>query len=570
VIALAGTVALVYLEDSWDARNQPPADGIHAFVEGSVGTEVAPEVVVAVLPDLFPEEFSPVDTYLKAQGVQAPSAGDWIDQYGFVRKSLAPEPNDQSPFPVGFVRSYHRPGGGAPSPVPFVALSCAACHSAEIRTAEDQPGVVLYGVGNPTMNLLAFSEAIRAVILKRESVDASPPGYVLTSEKIENAWVAKGKPLTATEKVMVRLWLMAARPELADYQRVIDEPNRADQLADPHFLPAGPARTQPFRSLVRVHIDRPGTSALGTQVDQGFSKIPVVFHQDPNYRGQWAQFDGSVDDVVTRSTLAASTAGGNVHNLSLPDLSQNVIQAAEFTRTLPSVSWREVFGEKYPIKQDLADDGRKVYQEYCRGCHGEPLIENGKRYWTWDKNDQAPGSKFGDVVPLAEIKTDGNRVQFRHRDTTARPIADEFGKNFRKKHPLGSFTVDNLRAPEGYLNGPISGAFLRAPYLHNASILTLAELIGLEKRRDFFYRGRNRYDPVRVGYFSPVVPIDERGEPKSTKPHDQHYYFLFDTRVRGNSNKGHEFPAWAFDPKREPADDQKKKLRTLLEYLKTL
>jgi hypothetical protein len=570
IVASLLTIALVWCESRWDEKNQPPEDGIHAFVEGTVGTELAPEVVLAVLPELFPDEFHPVDSFLKAEGVSAPSAGDWIDQFGFIRKSDAPPPNDQSPFPVGFVRSYHRPGGGGPSPVPFVALSCAACHSAEIRTSPDKAGVVLYGVGNPSMNLLAFSEAVRAVLLKREGPEGSSPQYTLTLEKVRNKWAEKGRTLTWTEEAIILVWLGGARTEIGGYQRVIDEPCRAEQLADPRFVLAGPARTQPFRSLIRVHLDRPGMWALESQMDQGFSKIPVVFHQAPEYRGRWAQFDGSVDNVLARSTLAASTAGGNVHNLSLPDISQNIIQAARYTESLPSIAWEDAFGREFPIDRKLAGAGRAVYAEYCLRCHGEPLVEGGKHYWTWNKGDAAPGLKFGDIVPLAQIGTDGSRVQYRHKNSAAGRIADEFGDDFRKKHPLGSFTASDLRAPDGYLNGPISGAFLRAPYLHNASILTLAELIGLERRRDYFYRGRNAYDPVRVGYASPEVPLDKDGPPSSARPHDQHYYFLFDTRVRGNSNKGHEFPGWAFDPARPPTDAQRQQLRALLEYLKTL
>jgi hypothetical protein len=582
LVALGSTIALVLLEDSWNENNNPPVDGIHAFVEGSLGTELAPEVAMAVLPELFPDEFRPIDAYLKSQGVEKPSAGDWIDQFGFIRKSLAPEPNDKSPYPVGFVLSYHRPGSGASSPVPFVALSCATCHSTEIRTEVDKPGVVLYGVGNSTMNLLAFSEAFRRIMLKRVNPDDLNSPYVLTAKAIEDKWAEKGRTLTIPEKVMNRLWLAVAQSALADYQRVIDDPFGPPQLFDPQFSPAGPARTQPFRSLVRVHLDRPGMWDKALKMDQGFSKIPVVFHQDHKYHGQWAQFDGSVDDITARSTLASSTTGGNVQNLSLHDISQNVIKAADFTKTLPSIGWKEVFGEKFPINDKLADAGKKVYAENCLRCHGEPLIENGKRYWTWTKEQDgiadpnapiekpAKDAKFGDVVRIEDINTDAGRVEFRHKEIVPARVAAEFGQNFRKDHPLGTFTAANLRAPNGYLNAPISGAFLRAPYLHSASILTMAELIGLEKRRDFFYRGRNAYDPVRVGFISPEVKLDAKGLPVSTKPFDQNYYFFFDTRVRGNSNKGHEYPYWAFDAMKPITEEQKEQLKALLEYLKTL
>jgi hypothetical protein len=83
-------------------------------------------------------------------------------------------------------------------------------------------------------------------------------------------------------------------------------------------------------------------------------------------------------------------------------------------------------------------------------------------------------------------------------------------------------------------------------------VLTLAELINLKKRRDVFYRGHNSYDPIDVGYRSPDAP-------------DAASHFKFDTAVRGNSNKGHDYP-WAYDDARRNVDD----LTALLEYLKTL
>jgi hypothetical protein len=104
----------------------------------------------------------------------------------------------------------------------------------------------------------------------------------------------------------------------------------------------------------------------------------------------------------------------------------------------------------------------------------------------------------------------------------------------------------------GYVNAPLDGMYLRAPYLHNASVLTLAELINLKERRQVFFRGENLYDPNDVGFASPAAADAKR-------------YFRFDTSVRGNSNRGHDYP-WAYDdPQRNVAD-----LEALLDYLKTL
>jgi hypothetical protein len=110
------------------------------------------------------------------------------------------------------------------------------------------------------------------------------------------------------------------------------------------------------------------------------------------------------------------------------------------------------------------------------------------------------------------------------------------------------------------VNKPLHAAFARAPYLHNASVLTLKALINLEDRRAVFFQGENPYDPAALGLTSPREEEWKEGDPK--------YYFRFDTRVQGNSNAGHDYP-W---PRGEVVQEAQKQqaLDDLLEYLKTL
>jgi len=324
VAAIGSNIWLVFAEMSWDSANVAQPTPAKAFVSGSIGTELAPLVVMEVLPELFPAEFHPIDAFL---GKPPGTSGDWIDQYGFIRKSLGEkEFDDGTGLPVGFVLSNHRPGSGAPSPVPFVGLSCAACHSTEIRTETSKPGIVIIGVGNSAMNLLAFSEAVRGVLTKRSA--GEDDDYVLTPDAVRKAHASKGREMTPFETVMTKLWIDGARSETISYSKVIDDPLPPEALFDPRWIPAGPLRTQPFRSLVRIHLERPGMSSEAALPDHGFSKIPAVYHQSHEYHGEWAQFDGSVRDLVARSSLAASTAGANVHNLALPDLAANIVNAA--------------------------------------------------------------------------------------------------------------------------------------------------------------------------------------------------------------------------------------------------
>jgi hypothetical protein len=107
------------------------------------------------------------------------------------------------------------------------------------------------------------------------------------------------------------------------------------------------------------------------------------------------------------------------------------------------------------------------------------------------------------------------------------------------------------------VNNPIPFAYLRAPYLHNGSVPTLRQLIGLDDRQSHFCRGANVYDPESVGLVAPAWD-----EP-SDCPAD--LAFPFDTGLPGNSNAGHRYP---WPPKQ--AGDHREELEALLAYLRTL
>lgn len=99
-------------------------------------------------------------------------------------------------------------------------------------------------------------------------------------------------------------------------------------------------------------------------------------------------------------------------------------------------------------------------------------------------------------------------------------------------------------AGPAYKAGPLNGIWATAPYLHNGSVATLAELLRLEGRRAKFFVGGKLYDSERVGFVSAPGPG----------------MFEFDTGAAGNSNKGHDFTEAMSN------DDR----RALPEYLKTL
>jgi len=114
------------------------------------------------------------------------------------------------------------------------------------------------------------------------------------------------------------------------------------------------------------------------------------------------------------------------------------------------------------------------------------------------------------------------------------------------------------------------GVWATAPYLHNGSIPNLYLVLSSKEERDkqakTFCVGHDlTYDPVNVGF----QLTDQCPDP-----------FKFDTTLRNNGNKGHEFRNDAECEKREGADAARngvlgcefsdRERKALVEYLKTL
>jgi mono/diheme cytochrome c family protein len=89
--------------------------------------------------------------------------------------------------------------------------------------------------------------------------------------------------------------------------------------------------------------------------------------------------------------------------------------------------------------------------------------------------------------------------------------------------------LDIPQVLQGYKPRPLEGVWATPPFLHNGSVPNLYELLSpaYERSRTFVV-GRREFDPRKVGYVT-------EGLSKSG--------FVFDTRLPGNMNTGHEFRA---------------------------
>ena len=200
----------------------------------------------------------------------------------------------------------------------------------------------------------------------------------------------------------------------------------------------------------------------------------------------------------------------------------------------------------------LAAEGQPIYARDCADCHGA----TGRDF---------SGAYVGKVTPIAEVGTDRGRLDNYTRDLAVNQnlLYADFGDE----------RFQTFRKTDGYANAPLDGLWLRAPYLHNGSVPTLAALLAPPAERPAaFLRGYDVYDPQALGFVSDPADIDPAVWPR---------LFCYTTTAasaalcpveapamngtcadglcRGNGNGGHLWGT-ALAPEEK---------RALIEYLKT-
>ncbi len=184
----------------------------------------------------------------------------------------------------------------------------------------------------------------------------------------------------------------------------------------------------------------------------------------------------------------------------------------------------------HAIDEDLAKQGKRVFEKTCARCHG-----------TYGEDGDYPEK----VVALDDVGTDPVRLH------ALRPWQRrEYGKSWFTDYGKRAVVV----RPEGYVAPPLDGVWASAPYFHNGSVPTLWHVLHSKDRPRVWKRTRTGYDKKRVGL--EVTEYRERPRGPTGKSKRE----FFDTRIRGKSAKGHTYPDDLTEPQKI----------ALLEYLKTL
>jgi hypothetical protein len=197
----------------------------------------------------------------------------------------------------------------------------------------------------------------------------------------------------------------------------------------------------------------------------------------------------------------------------------------------------DILPPAYPFKIDRlkAVRGEKLYQVSCQKCHGDHHRDL-QGYPLYDQPKH---------IPLRVVKTDPDRLnaltEELYRLIDINPLNDVIQSVRKKEH--------------GYVAQKLWGIWSRFPYLHNASVPTMYDLLSDPSARPKLFSLKNagereRFDEEKMG----LTMISTKQEIFKRR--------LYDSRRPGHSNQGHYFDSFK-------TLTHENKLE-IIEYLKTL
>ena len=181
----------------------------------------------------------------------------------------------------------------------------------------------------------------------------------------------------------------------------------------------------------------------------------------------------------------------------------------------------------YPVDQNLAAQGKILFEKNCSKCHG-----------AYGHTETYPNL----LVQLSTVGTDPLLAG-------AYQTYPEYHTWYNNSWYAAGDNKAQLLPNKGYVAPPLDGIWATAPYLHNGSVPTLDDLLNSPQRPAYWRRSfdNSDYDTAKLGWHYTV---------DSTQTDNNTY----NTTLPGYGNQGHNFG--------DMLDAAERK--ALLEYLKTL
>jgi hypothetical protein len=387
----------------------------------------------------------------------------------------------QRELPIGISQRTYRG-------VDVVWFNCATCHTGTVNVPATgaQPATRRVVAGMPSNNL--DLHRFVAFLLEAGADERLSPDRLIAAIN------ETGPSLGPIEKALYRHYIIPMLREGLVLRRSRLTPLLAQQA------PWGPGRVDTFNPYKLIQAKLP-LSSLEPKELVGTSDFPAIFWQGPR-EGMNLHWDGNNKSLNERNLSAAMGAGVTPDTVDHESI-ERVAKWLLDLRPPPS-----------PYQPDTAAvaRGRDIYMRACAACHG----------YQGEQGYLFRGETLGQVEPNAKLGVDPHRL-------------DSYTERFRAVQ-LSEFFKDTpyqfkeFKKTDGYANAPLDGLWLRAPYLHNGAVPTLADLLEPpEKRPQTFVRGIDMLDANRGGFVAPPCGSDPL--PAGA--------VCFDTRRPGNGNGGH-------------------------------
>nr|WP_269154918.1 di-heme-cytochrome C peroxidase [Pseudomonas bijieensis] len=480
---------------------------------------------------------------------------EYLARFGFlVDPAQKASPDNPGNLPVGFAR-HQNPG----SSEQFLDITCAACHTGELRFK----GQAIRIDGGSAQHVLPSSVPTLRGGSFGQALVASLASTYYNPWKFERfARQVLGKDYDARHEELRK----AFKVSLDTFLRVAWN----DTHRGLYPTEEGPGRTDAFGRIANASFGD-AISAENYRV----ANAPVDYPQLWDiWTFDWVQWNGSAQQPMARNVGEALGVGAT---LSFFDAQGKPLQGdarypssvrvrdlnkiEETLQLLKPPVWPEAL--LGAIDKPLAAKGRALFSENCAGCHVPKVVQGPDRpvqqlhmlpiqvigtdpgtanniadhrfdltSLQWDPAELAKLevqlhptptepldlSQLSVAKGLAYVTAFVENRAYRDAGVTPaeRPALDGFGL------PIG---VRELRA---YKARPLAGVWATPPFLHNGSVPTIYQLLSpQDERATTFYKGNFEYDPRHLGYRTEAFTNG----------------FLFDTRITGNHNSGHEFRA---------------------------
>lgn len=463
-----------------------------------------------------------------------------MQKFGFIRpqrignwaRDLSPEPKLKV---LGFVSTQiTKKVAKKEYSLEVANITCAACHSSVTYDSSGNPTQTAWlGAGNSSLDLDGFLTQVYEGLKKGMN---DPKAFM---DKIRRSYPELASSEDRAIRTIIFPAIKKSLKDLRKMDRVLPFINggpghtngigafkrHAKLYANPSKFQAGESgivglpsiMNRGFRSSLTVD------GAYGVPGKKRFQSITEKEATEPEH----------LDELAQMAAFFSYSAMGN----HMDNITENIPKV----KSIFSGFIKDLKPHAYPqaIDAQKATRGEQIFKKDCASCHGSYTdgIQNVKLV--------SFPNKF---VPQQEMGSDPYRWN----------NVDESIAIFSRQNAIGRF-VDPGFFMGGYVAPLLSGIWFKGSYLHNGSVPTLWHLMNPELRPKAFEIGGHALDLKFVGIKGSLNAKGEYVYPSGYRPWSRSK--IFDTRVLGGSNTGHEKEFRHLSP------DEK---WDLIEYLKLL